>query len=46
MHFGCRTLGSYLCRPPSLCTGAVERYLIGSGIAKASARIYRISLTT
>ncbi|MEU2602958.1 hypothetical protein [Streptomyces hirsutus] len=27
-------------------TAAVERYLTGVGIAKSSARIYRISLTT
>ncbi|MEU6510697.1 hypothetical protein [Streptomyces sp. NPDC046942] len=40
-------LGSYLCpSPPSSYTAAVERYLTGSGIAKSSARIYRISLTT
>jgi integrase/recombinase XerD len=32
--------------PPSSCTAAVERYLTGAGIAKSSARIYRISLTT
>ncbi|MFD3731480.1 hypothetical protein, partial [Streptomyces sp. NPDC058632] len=33
-------------RPPSSYTAAVERYLTGAGIAKSSARIYRISLTT
>ncbi|BBC29408.1 Site-specific recombinase [Streptomyces graminofaciens] len=32
--------------PPSSYTAAVERYLTGAGIAKSSARIYRISLTT
>ncbi|MFD8625234.1 hypothetical protein ACFV4E_15280 [Streptomyces hygroscopicus] len=32
--------------PPSSYTAAVERYLTGAGIAKPSARIYRISLTT
>ncbi|WAX82213.1 hypothetical protein [Streptomyces sp. KMM 9044] len=32
--------------PPASYTAAVERYLTGAGIAKASARIYRISLTT
>ncbi|MGP3637738.1 hypothetical protein ACTU45_31125 [Streptomyces sp. 24-1644] len=32
--------------PPSSYTTAVERYLTGAGIAKSSARIYRISLTT
>ncbi|MFK4149582.1 tyrosine-type recombinase/integrase [Streptomyces sp. NPDC004065] len=32
-------------RPPSY-EAAVERYLTGAGIAKSSARIYRISLTT
>ncbi|MFE3452511.1 hypothetical protein ACFXJ8_26675 [Nonomuraea sp. NPDC059194] len=31
--------------PPSYAT-AVERYLTGAGIAKSSARIYRILLTT
>ncbi|MEU1696911.1 hypothetical protein ABZ590_37660, partial [Streptomyces hirsutus] len=31
--------------PPSSYTAAVERYLTGAGIAKSSARIYRISLT-
>ncbi|WP_244943448.1 hypothetical protein [Streptomyces inhibens] len=31
---------------PSSYTAAVERYLTGAGIAKSSARIYRISLTT
>jgi integrase/recombinase XerD len=35
-----------LSAPPSSYTAAVERYLIGAGIAKSSARIYRISLTT
>ncbi|MFF4606517.1 hypothetical protein ACFY12_27770 [Streptomyces sp. NPDC001339] len=35
-----------LSAPPSLYTAAVERYLTGAGIAKSSARIYRISLTT
>ncbi|WP_030773795.1 tyrosine-type recombinase/integrase [Streptomyces albidoflavus] len=34
-----------LSAPPSY-TAAVERYLTGAGIAKSSARIYRISLTT
>lgn len=32
--------------PPASYTAAVERYLTGAGIAKSSARIYRISLTT
>ncbi len=32
--------------PPSSYTAAVERYLTGAGIAKSSARIYRILLTT
>ncbi|MCZ0207668.1 hypothetical protein OZK63_19845 [Streptomyces sp. UMAF16] len=32
--------------PPTSYTAAVERYLTGAGIAKSSARIYRISLTT
>ncbi|MFI5942278.1 hypothetical protein ACIBCB_18755 [Streptomyces uncialis] len=31
---------------PATYTAAVERYLTGAGIAKSSARIYRISLTT
>ncbi|MEU6825400.1 hypothetical protein ABZ921_32685 [Streptomyces atriruber] len=31
---------------PTSYTAAVERYLTGAGIAKSSARIYRISLTT
>ncbi|MFE2184897.1 hypothetical protein [Streptomyces sp. NPDC059455] len=31
---------------PASYTAAVERYLTGAGIAKSSARIYRISLTT
>ncbi|MFB7010812.1 MULTISPECIES: hypothetical protein [unclassified Streptomyces] len=31
---------------PSSYIAAVERYLTGAGIAKSSARIYRISLTT
>ncbi|WP_405391885.1 hypothetical protein OG596_31050 [Streptomyces sp. NBC_01102] len=35
-----------LSAPPSSYTSAVERYLTGAGIAKSSARIYRISLTT
>lgn len=35
-----------LSAPPSSYTAAVERYLTGAGIAKSSARIYRISLTT
>lgn len=35
-----------LSAPPSSNTAAIERYLTGSGIAKSSARIYRISLTT
>jgi integrase/recombinase XerD len=35
-----------LTAPPSSYTAAVERYLTGAGIAKSSARIYRISLTT
>ncbi|WP_241777478.1 site-specific recombinase [Streptomyces sp. CT34] len=35
-----------LSAPPSSYTAAVERYLTGAGIAKCSARIYRISLTT
>ncbi|MFC7934553.1 hypothetical protein [Streptomyces cinereoruber] len=30
--------------PPASYTAAVERYLTGAGIAKSSARIYRISL--
>lgn len=37
---------SYLCPPRPSYTAAVERYLTGAGIAKSSARIYRISLTT
>ncbi|AXQ53494.1 hypothetical protein [Streptomyces koyangensis] len=32
--------------PPASYTAAVELYLTGTGIAKSSARIYRISLTT
>ncbi|MET9660172.1 site-specific recombinase [Streptomyces sp. NPDC006510] len=32
--------------PPATYSAAVERYLTGAGIAKSSARIYRISLTT
>lgn len=43
----CRAPGWY---PPSAApasyTAAVERYLTGAGIAKSSAWIYRISLTT
>jgi integrase/recombinase XerD len=35
-----------LSAPPASYTTAVERYLTGAGIAKSSARIYRISLTT
>ncbi|MFF1690615.1 hypothetical protein [Streptomyces sp. NPDC058254] len=35
-----------LSAPPASYTAAVERYLTGAGIAKSSARIYRISLTT
>ncbi|WP_234364998.1 hypothetical protein [Streptomyces sp. RTd22] len=35
-----------LSAPPSSYTAAVERYLTGAGIAKPSARIYRIPLTT
>ncbi|MDQ0798228.1 hypothetical protein QFZ58_006716 [Streptomyces sp. B1I3] len=35
-----------LSAPPASYTAAVERYLTGAGIAKFSARIYRISLTT
>ncbi|WP_326790433.1 hypothetical protein [Streptomyces sp. NBC_00151] len=35
-----------LSAPPSSNTAAVERHLTGAGIAKSSARIYRISLTT
>ncbi|MER6535760.1 hypothetical protein ABT215_18530 [Streptomyces sp900105755] len=35
-----------LSAPPSSYTAAVERYLTSVGIAKSSARIYRISLTT
>ena len=35
-----------LSAPPSTYAAAVERYLTGAGIAKSSARIYRISLTT
>ncbi len=35
-----------LSAPPPSYTAAVERYLTGAGIAKSSARIYRISLTT
>lgn len=31
---------------PTVIIAAVERYLTGAGIAKSSARIYRISLTT
>jgi integrase/recombinase XerD len=31
---------------PASYTAAVERYLTGAGIAKSSARIYRIFLTT
>ncbi|MEU5434501.1 hypothetical protein AB0G73_14155 [Streptomyces sp. NPDC020719] len=30
--------------PPASCTAAVEQNLSGMGIAKSSARIYRISL--
>ncbi|MFF1561036.1 hypothetical protein [Streptomyces sp. NPDC058279] len=35
-----------LSAPPTSYTAAVERYLTGAGIAKSSAGIYRISLTT
>ncbi|MFB7555237.1 MULTISPECIES: tyrosine-type recombinase/integrase [Streptomyces] len=35
-----------LSAPPATYTAAVDRYLTGAGIAKSSARIYRISLTT
>ncbi|MFE9677102.1 hypothetical protein ACFYO5_23660 [Streptomyces sp. NPDC006259] len=35
-----------LSAPPASYTAAVERYFTGAGIAKSSARIYRISLTT
>lgn len=35
-----------LSAPSSSYTAVVERYLTGAGIAKSSARIYRISLTT
>ncbi|GHF33503.1 hypothetical protein [Streptomyces griseoluteus] len=35
-----------LSAPPASYTAAVERYLTGAGIAKSSARVYRISLTT
>lgn len=35
-----------LSAPPASYIAAVERYLTGAGIAKSSARIYRISLTT
>ncbi|MGW7007964.1 site-specific recombinase [Streptomyces sp. NPDC054933] len=35
-----------LSAPPATYSAAVERYLTGAGIAKSSARIYRISLTT
>ncbi|WP_237522335.1 hypothetical protein [Streptomyces sp. SID1328] len=35
-----------LSAPPSSYTPAVERYLTGAGVAKSSARVYRISLTT
>jgi integrase/recombinase XerD len=35
-----------LSAPPASYTAEVERYLTGAGIAKSSARIYRISLTT
>lgn len=43
----CRAPGSYpLSAAPTSYTAAVERYLTGAGIAKSSARIYRISLTT
>ncbi|WP_234327954.1 hypothetical protein [Streptomyces sp. NRRL F-2664] len=35
-----------LSTPPSTYTAAVERYLTGAGIARSSARISRISLTT
>ncbi|WP_282797409.1 hypothetical protein [Streptomyces sp. CC224B] len=35
-----------LSNPSSSYTAAVERCLTGAGIAKSSARIYRISLTT
>ncbi|MEU2588647.1 hypothetical protein ABZ612_38655 [Streptomyces avermitilis] len=35
-----------LSAPPPSYAAAVERYLTGAGIAKSSARIYRISLTT
>lgn len=31
-----------LSAPPATYTAAVKRYLIGAGIAKSSARIYRI----
>jgi hypothetical protein len=40
-----RTQVMSLSAPPASYTAAVERYLTGVGIAKASARIYRISLT-
>ncbi|WP_229348722.1 hypothetical protein [Streptomyces sp. UNOB3_S3] len=33
-------------RPPASYTAVVERYPTGAGIAKSSARIHRISLTT
>ncbi|MFI5687660.1 site-specific recombinase [Streptomyces sp. NPDC051636] len=35
-----------LSAPPAPYTTAVERYLTGAGIARSSARVYRISLTT
>ncbi|MFE2053683.1 hypothetical protein ACFXAS_35115 [Streptomyces sp. NPDC059459] len=35
-----------LSAPPATYTAAVERYLTGAGIAKSSARVHRISLTT
>lgn len=35
-----------LSAPPSSYTVAVERYLVGAGLATSSARKYRISLTT
>ncbi|MFF7977445.1 hypothetical protein [Streptomyces sp. NPDC007905] len=35
-----------LSAPPSSYAAAVERYLTSAGIAKSSARIYRISPTT
>ncbi|WP_405610791.1 site-specific recombinase [Streptomyces sp. NBC_01508] len=46
-RFGCRGPASRPCPAPlATYTAAVERYLTGAGIAKSSARIYRISLTT